>query len=150
MSNNRDAVISAALNKLNEKKNNLDFFNPDEKYSFKTNCRYGDSNIKTLRLADLLNIRMELEIWKGGEAMIEKTYPFLKTVYKDYESLLKLFNYTGDEWISDVDYLIRKTAYKDATAFYDSGKSSLEAHFSEDKKSDLAVESLLKSLGIEE
>ena len=54
----RDNVIESGLKTIEAKINGL--VKPIENYSFKTNCRYGDINIKTQSINSLMKILSDI------------------------------------------------------------------------------------------
>ena len=55
---NRDFLIEGGLSTIQKKIESLT--KPEENYKFKTNCRYGELNIKALTIPSLISILMDI------------------------------------------------------------------------------------------
>lgn len=143
---NKDKIISKALEQIEEKKKSLDNLKPVENYSFKTNCRFNDLNIKTLSIAQLVNCLMEIYSKETYINNIINDCPFLKT--EDYKDIFKLYNFELNEWKEDIIYLIKKINYNNAIKKLENGSKQLESFYSKDKQDEIAINNLLSILNL--
>ena len=99
---NKDLIISKAIEQLEEKKKHLVGFKPIENYSFKTNCRFNEKNIKTLNISELVMCLIEVFNYDKSIKHIKNELPILQG--EDYTQTFKMYNHTVEEWESDIKY----------------------------------------------
>ena len=143
---NKDNIISKAIEQLEERKKNIIGLKPVENYVFKTNCRFNEKNIKTLNISELVMCLTEL-------FNFEKTIKIIKTEIAllqddEYSSIFKIYNHTVDEWLSDIKFLISKIHYNNELKKIEKGSKQLESYYSKDKQDEIAINSLLSNLGL--
>ena len=143
---NKDNIISKAIEQLEERKKKIIGLKPVENYVFKTNCRFNEKNIKTLNISELVMCLTEL-------FNFEKTIKIIKTEIvllqdDEYSSIFKIYNHTVDEWLSDIKFLISKIHYNNELKKIEKGSKQLESYYSKDKQDEIAINSLLSNLGL--
>lgn len=143
---NKDNIISKAIEQLEERKNKLIELKPVENYVFKTNCRFNEKNIKTLNISELVMCLTEV-------FNFEKTIKIIKTEIAllqddEYSNIFKIYNHTIDEWLSDIKFLISKIHYNNELKKIEKGSKQLESYYSKDKQDEIAINSLLSNLGL--
>lgn len=143
---NKDLIISKAIEQLEEKKKNLVGFKPIENYSFKTNCRFNEKNIKTLNISELVMCLIEVFNYDKSIKHIKNELPILQG--EDYTQTFKMYNHTVEEWESDIKYLISKIHYINEMKKIEKGSKQLEGFYSKDKQDEIAINGLLKELGL--
>lgn len=143
---NKDLIISKAIEQLEEKKKNLVGFKPIENYSFKTNCRFNEKNIKTLNISELVMCLIEVFNYDKSIKHIKNELPILQG--EDYTQTFKMYNHTVEEWESDIKYLISKIHYINEVKKIEKGSKQLEGFYSKDKQDEIAINGLLKELGL--
>lgn len=143
---NKDLIISKAIEQLEEKKKHLVGFKPIENYSFKTNCRFNEKNIKTLNISELVMCLIEVFNYDKSIKHIKNELPILQG--EDYTQTFKMYNHTVEEWESDIKYLISKIHYINEVKKIEKGSKQLEGFYSKDKQDEIAINGLLKELGL--
>lgn len=143
---NKDIVISKAIEQLEEKKKQLVGFKPVENYSFKTNCRFNEKNIKTLNISELVMCLIEVFNYDKAIKQIKSELKILQG--EDYSQSFKLYNHTTDDWTSDIKYLISKIHYNNELKKIEKGSKQLETFYSKDKQDEIAINALLSDLGL--
>ena len=143
---NKDIVISKALEQIEEKKKSLDNLKPVENYSFKTNCRFNELNIKTLSIPQLVKCLMEVYNKETSMNSVINDCSFLNL--DDYKDAFKLYNFEICEWKEDIIYLIKKLNYNNAIKKLENGGKQLETFYSKDKQDEIAINNLLSSLNL--
>ena len=143
---NKDLIISKAIEQLEEKKKNLVGFKPIENQSFKTNCRFNEKNIKTLNISELVMCLIEVFNYDKSIKHIKNELPILQG--EDYTQTFKMYNHTVEEWESDIKYLISKIHYINEVKKIEKGSKQLEGFYSKDKQDEIAINGLLKELGL--
>lgn len=143
---NKDNIISKAIEQLEERKKKLIKLKPVENYVFKTNCRFNEKNIKTLNISELVMCLIEV-------FNFEKTIKIIKTEIAllqddEYSNIFKIYNHTVDEWLSDIKFLISKIHYNNELKKIEKGSKQLESYYSKDKQDEIAINSLLSNLGL--
>ncbi len=143
---NKDNIISKAIEQLEERKNKLIELKPVENYVFKTNCRFNEKNIKTLNISELVmcltevfNFEKTIKIIKGEIVLLQDD---------EYSNIFKIYNHTVDEWLSDIKFLISKIHYNNELKKIEKGSKQLESYYSKDKQDEIAINSLLSNLGL--
>ena len=139
---NKDAIISKAIEQIEIKKKELDSLKPQDGYQFKTNCRFGELNIKAIQLTHLLNCLNEVFTYKHSMDEIVKEYPFLTN------EEFKIYNFNVNEWKDDIIHQIKKIKYTDALKKLEHGSKQLESFYSKDKQDEIAINNLFTELGI--
>ena len=143
---NKDIVISKAIEQLEEKKKQLVGFKPIENYSFKTNCRFNEKNIKTLNISELVMCLIEVFNYDKAIKKIKSELNILQE--EDYSQSFKLYNHTTDDWTSDIKYLIAKIHYNNKLKKIEKGSKQIETFYSKDKQDEIAINALLSDLGL--
>ena len=123
---NKDLVISNTLKQIEEKKKSFDSFKPDAFYKFKTNCRFGDKNVKAMNLCGLLKCYVEAKQFKDTLESVLNAFGFISLVYKNEKIYVDLYGFSAEDWMTDLEYLIKKEVYKDATANLENSAYQLE------------------------
>lgn len=136
---NNDLMIDGGLGKIDAKLKELEANKP-QAYSFKTNCRYNDTNIKTLSIDGLTAIVRSIGLAMAGYEYSEKIFAENNITVND--NVKKNLNDTLD----DVLYLIKKLSWNQKKKELEDKKVKLEAFYSEDKKNQMSVEALLADL----
>lgn len=141
---NRDTIISTGLEAIENKIKEL--VKPEENYKFKTNCKYNDENIKTLNRKRLLELFTGLLTWKDTVEKVLEKYPErfntddMKLVTED------VYGFPVSSWESDFLYLLDKIKYNEAKKDLEAKANALRNFYSEDKKTDMAINDILASL----
>lgn len=138
---NRDFLIEGGLSTIEKKLAELK--KPDENYKFKTNCKYGELNIKTLSIPSLIAILVEIDMQKTALTRVFDNNPSLDPSYK---TLFRYHSFTIEEWESDVMYLIGKQEYNTKLRDLQYKADRLKKYYSDDKQADIAVKDILDTL----
>lgn len=138
---NRDFLIENGLSTIQKKIESLT--KPEESYKFKTNCRYGELNIKALTIPSLISILMDIDMQKTALARVFDNNPSLDPSYK---TLFRYHNFTIEEWESDILYLIKKQGYYTKLRDLQDKAEKLKKYYSDDRQADIAVQDILDSL----
>ena len=138
---NRDFLIEDGLSTIQKKIESLT--KPEENYKFKTNCRYGELNIKALTIPSLIAILMDIDMQKTALARVFDNNPSLDPSYK---TLFRYHNFTIEEWESDILYLIKKQGYYTKLRDLQDKAEKLKKYYSDDRQADIAVQDILDSL----
>ena len=138
---NRDFLIEGGLSAIEKKIENL--IKPEENYKFKTNCRYDDVNIKTLQIPALIAVLVDVDMQKEALTRVFDNNP---TLDKAYKSEFKCYNFTIEEWESDILYLIKKQEYNTKLKDLQDKAEKLKKYYSDDRQADMAVNDILDSL----
>ena len=141
---NRDVIISTGLEAIENKIKEL--VKPEENYKFKTNCKYNNENIKTLNRKRLLELFAGLLTWKNTVETVLEKYPE-KFNSDDMEFLTEdVYGFSISSWESDFSYLLDKIKYNEAKKDLEAKANALRNFYSEDKKTDMAINEILASL----
>ena len=138
---NRDFLIEDGLSTIQKKIESLT--KPEENYKFKTNCRYGELNIKALTIPSLISILMDIDMQKTALSRVFDNNPSLDPSYK---TLFRYHNFTIEEWESDILYLIKKQGYYTKLRDLQDKAEKLKKYYSDDRQADIAVQDILDSL----
>lgn len=138
---NRDFLIEGGLSTIQKKIESLT--KPEENYKFKTNCRYGELNIKALTIPSLIAILMDIDMQKTALTRVFDNNPSLDPSYK---TLFRYHNFTIEEWESDILYLIKKQGYYTKLRDLQDKAEKLKKYYSDDRQADIAVQDILDSL----
>lgn len=138
---NRDFLIENGLSTIQKKIESLT--KPEENYKFKTNCRYGELNIKALTIPSLIAILMDIDMQKTALTRVFDNNPSLDPSYK---TLFRYHNFTIEEWESDILYLIKKQGYYTKLRDLQDKAEKLKKYYSDDRQADIAVQDILDSL----
>ena len=138
---NRDFLIEGGLSTIQKKIESLT--KPEENYKFKTNCRYGELNIKALTIPSLISILMDIDMQKTALTRVFDNNPSLDPSYK---TLFRYHNFTIEEWESDILYLIKKQGYYTKLRELQDKAEKLKKYYSDDRQADIAVQDILDSL----
>lgn len=138
---NRDFLIEDGLSTIQKKIESLT--KPEENYKFKTNCRYGELNIKALTIPSLIAILMDIDMQKTALTRVFDNNPSLDPSYK---ILFRYHNFTIEEWESDILYLIKKQGYYTKLRDLQDKAEKLKKYYSDDRQADIAVQNILDSL----
>lgn len=137
----RDNLIESGLKAIEKKIENL--VKPTENYKFKTNCKYGDINIKTQSINSLMTILSDIYMRKYA---IKSIFEDLESLDKKYKANYKLYDFTLNEWVEDISYLIGKLDYNEKLKELQFKANKLKNYYSDDKQADLAVQDILSTL----
>ena len=138
---NRDFLIEGGLSAIEKKIEGL--VKPIENYKFKTNCKYGDLNIKVLPILSLIAVLMDVDMHKSALTRVFDNHP---TLDKSYKSEFRRYNYTIEEWESDILYLIGKQEYNTKLRDLQDKAEKLKKYYSDDRQADIAVQDILNSI----
>lgn len=138
---NRDFLIEGGLSAIEKKIEGL--VKPIENYKFKTNCKYGDLNIKALPILSLIAVLMDVDMHKAALTRVFDNNP---TLDKSYKSEFRRYNYTIEEWESDILYLIGKQEYNTKLRDLQDKAEKLKKYYSDDRQADIAVQDILNSI----
>ena len=138
---NRDFLIEDGLSTIQKKIESLT--KPEENYKFKTDCRYGELNIKALTIPSLIAILMDIDMQKTALTRVFDNNPSLDPSYK---TLFRYHNFTIEEWESDILYLIKKQGYYTKLRDLQDKAEKLKKYYSDDRQADIAVQDILDSL----
>lgn len=138
---NRDFLIEGGLSTIQKKIESLT--KPEENYKFKTNCRYGELNIKALTIPSLIAILIDIDMQKTALTRVFDNNPSLDPSYK---TLFRRHNFTIEEWESDILYLIKKQGYYTKLRDLQDKAEKLKKYYSDDRQADIAVQDILDSL----
>lgn len=138
---NNDKLIDGGLAKIEARLKELEDIKPGD-YSFKTNCRYGETNLKALDLAGLQTVAAkvinDIELQKKvGEYYNEFTVPQYFNAKVEEE-----LQYT----LCDIMALVAKRGWEAEKRKLETTKAQLENFYSEDKRNLKTIESLLANL----
>ena len=142
----RDLVISNALEAIEKMKKEL-INVPEENYKFKTNCRFGDKNIKTLSLKDLIECLRLVDAYRYG---LHRVYVTDSITFKNEleNNEYDMHGFSCGDWQCDIMYLIKKIKYNEQLRNLEEKSKALEGYYSKEKQDDIAVQNLLNSLGL--
>lgn len=140
----RDVIISRGLEAFEKKMNNLK--KPEENYKFKTNCKFNDKNIKTLNRKELTELIIRLFVWKDTIEMINEAHPDRFNSDDMNIMLTDIHGFSFSDWEDDMFYLLDKIKYNEAKKDIDAKANALRNLYSEDKKTDMAINEILASL----
>lgn len=138
---NRDFLIEGGLSAIEKKIEGL--VKPIENYKFKTNCKYGDLNIKVLPILSLIAVLMDVDMHKSALTRVFDNNP---TLDKSHKSEFRRYNYTIEEWESDILYLIGKQEYNTKLRDLQDKAEKLKKYYSDDRQADIAVQDILNSI----
>lgn len=138
---NRDFLIEGGLSAIEKKIEGL--VKPIENYKFKTNCKYGDLNIKALPILSLIAVLMDVDMHKSALTRVFDNHP---TLDKSYKSEFRRYNFTIEEWESDILYLIGKQEYNTKLRDLQDKAEKLKKYYSDDRQADIAVQDILNSI----
>lgn len=138
---NRDFLIEGGLSAIEKKIEGL--VKPIENYKFKTNCKYGDLNIKTLPIPSLIAVLMDVNMHESALTRVFDIYP---TLDKSYKFEFRRYNFTLEEWESDILYLIGKQEYNTKLRDLQDKAEKLKKYYSDDRQADIAVQDILNSI----
>lgn len=138
---NRDFLIEGGLSTIEKKIESL--VKPVENYKFKTNCKYGDLNIKALPILSLITVLMDVDMHKSALTRVFDNHP---TLDKSYKSEFRRYNFTIEEWESDILYLIGKQEYNTKLRDLQDKAEKLKKYYSDDRQADIAVQDILNSI----
>lgn len=138
---NRDFLIEGGLSTIQKKIESLT--KPEENYKFKTNCRYGELNIKALTIPSLIAILIDIDMQKTALTRVFDNNPSLDPSYK---ALFRYHNFTIEDWESDILYLIKKQGYYTKLRDLQDKAEKLKKYYSDDRQADIAVQDILDSL----
>lgn len=138
---NRDFLIEGGLSTIEKKIESL--VKPVENYKFKTNCRYGELNIKTLPIPSLIALLLDIDTQKTALTRVFDNNPSLDPSYK---ALFRCHSYTIEEWESDIMYLIGKQEYNTKLRDLQYKAERLKKFYSDDRQADIAVKDILDTL----
>lgn len=141
---NRDTIISTGLEAIENKIKNLR--KPEENYKFKTNCKFNDKNIKTLNRKELTELIVKLFVWKDTAEAIYKAHPERFTSDDMKTIITDIHGFSFSDWESDMFYLLDKIKYNEAKKDLEAKANALRNFYSEDKKTDIAINEILASL----
>lgn len=148
----KDLVISNALESIEEKKKTFENFKPEENYRYKTNCRFGEKgnevNIKTLSVDDLLKCYTEAKMFADTLQNIKESFAYVSLVYKDNYFNVRLYGYTPEDWMSDIEQQIKKECYTFAVDNLEIAALKLKKFYSKGKQDEIAINEILSNLGI--
>lgn len=141
----RDELISNGLETIKEKISKMG--KPDPNYRFKTNCRFGEKNIKTLGTQQLVECVETVKLKEYASLLVEEELkkhqdPLLEGLELNNE----LYGFPTKDWLEDIIYLLKKSRYIDQTKELEKKARDLEAYYSKDKQDDIAVNAILSSL----
>lgn len=140
----RDVIISKGLDAIEKKLKDLK--KPEENYKFKTNCKYNEENIKTLNRKRLLELFAGLLTWKNTVETVLEKYPE-KFNSDDMNFLTEdVYGFSISSWESDFSYLLDKIKHNEAKKDLEAKADALRNFYSEDKKTDMAINEILASL----
>lgn len=142
----KDLVISNALEAIEKKKKEL-INVPEENYKFKTNCRFGDKNIKTLSIKDLIECLRLVDAYRDSlhRVYLSDSLTF-KTELENNE--YDMHGFSCGDWQSDIMYLIKKNKYNEQVKNLEEKSKALESFYSKDKQDEIAINEIIKTLNI--
>lgn len=135
----RDVIISTGLEAIEKKLNELK--KPEENYKFKTNCKFDNENIKTMTYEKLLETLAKINIYKGA---LDAVFERFQDKFDKFEPEMYGFSYSA--WESDIIFLAEKIKYNEAKKDLEAKANALRNFYSEDKKTDMAINEILASL----
>lgn len=140
----RDVIISRGLDAIEKKLKDLK--KPEENYKFKTNCKFKDKNIKTLNRKDLTDLIVRLFVWRDTVKMIGEAHPERFNSDDMKIMLTDVDGFSFSDWEDDMFYLLDKIKYNEAKKDLEAKANALRNFYSEDKKTDMAINEILASL----
>lgn len=135
----RDVIISTGLEAIEKKLNELK--KPEENYKFKTNCKFDNENIKTMTYEKLLETLAKINIYKEA---LDAVFERFQDKFDKFEPEMYGFSYSA--WESDIIFLAEKIKYNEAKKDLEAKANALRNFYSEDKKTDMAINEILASL----
>jgi hypothetical protein len=138
---NRDYLIEGGLSTIEKKIEGL--VKPIENYKFKTNCKYDELNLKTLSIPSLIAVLTDVDMHKSG---LTRVFDNNATLDKSYKSEFRRYNFTIEEWESDILYLIGKQEYNTKLRDLQYKAERLKKYYSDDRQADIAVQDILDSI----
>lgn len=135
----RDVIISTGLEAIEKKLNELK--KPEENYKFKTNCKFDNENIKTMTYEKLLETLAKINIYKEA---LDAVFERFQDKFDKFEPEMYGFSYGA--WESDIIFLAEKIKYNEAKKDLEAKANALRNFYSEDKKTDMAINEILASL----
>ena len=138
---NRNFLIEGGLSTIQKKIESLT--KPEENYKFKTNCRYGELNIKALTIPSLIAILIDIDMQKTALTRVFDNNPSLDPSYK---TLFRYHNFTIEEWESDILKNIKKQGYYTKLRDLQDKAEKLKKYYSDDRQADIAVQDILDNL----
>ena len=138
---NRDFLIEGGLSAIEKKLAELK--KPDENYKFKTNCKFGELNIKVLPLRHLIGCLADLYT---KEKALDAAYEALSSVLDKEDIKHEIYGFNMKDWDSDIRYLIEKVKYNDKKNELQKKADALKKYYSDDRQADLAVQDILNTL----
>ena len=135
----RDVIISTGLEAIEKKLNELK--KPEENYKFKTNCKFDNENIKTMTYEKLLETLAKINIYKEA---LDAVFERFQDKFDKFEPEMCGFSYSA--WESDIIFLAEKIKYNAAKKDLETKANALRNFYSEDKKTDMAINDILASL----
>ena len=100
-------------------------------------------NIKTLQIPALIAVLVDVDMQKEALTRVFDNNP---TLDKAYKSEFKCYNFTIEEWESDVMYLIKKQEYNTKLKDLQDKAEKLKKYYSDDRQADIAVQDILNSI----
>ena len=137
----RDNFIENGLSTIEKKLAELK--KPDENYKFKTNCKFGELNIKVLPLRHLIGCLADLYMHK--EALV-KAYETISYALDKEDIKYEIYGFNMNDWESDICYLVEKVKYNDKKNELQKKADALKKYYSDDRQADLAVQDILNTL----
>lgn len=135
----RDVIISTGLEAIENKIKNLK--KPDENYKFKTNCKFDNENIKTMTYDKLLETLAKINIYREA---LDAVFERFQDKFDKFEPEMYGFSYNA--WESDIIFLAEKIKYNVTKKDLEAKANALRNFYSEDKKTDMAINEILASL----
>lgn len=136
---NRDVIISTGLETIENKIKNLK--KPDDNYKFKTNCRFDNENIKTMTYDKLIETLAKITIYKDA---LDSVFERFQDKLDKFEPEIYGFSYSA--WENDIIFLAEKIKYNVDKKDLEAKANTLRTFYSEDKKTDMAINDILESL----
>lgn len=137
----RDNLIENGLSTIELKLASL--VKPVENYKFKTNCKFGDLNIKTLGLRHLIGCLADLYMRKEA---LTKAYETISYALDKEDVKYEIYGFEMKDWEDDICHLIGKVKYNDKKNELQRKADALKKYYSDDRQADLAVKDILNSL----
>lgn len=151
----KDLVISDATNKINKELERLEKELKPSSYTPKTNCRFSYND--KLLTGEGVNIRVI-----NDNCELVKILSFIKRKQEDYVNTqtiltqtvpgineLPSFTWNGftmSDWFDDIVFFIKKILYNQKVKDLNEYKKTLEPLYSQDKKDQITIESILSKL----
>lgn len=149
----KDLIISNATEKIENELERLEKELKPTDYIPKTNCRFSFNE----KSNDSINIRTINDV-----SELVKIMAFIKRKYDDYNNIKMVLNITVPgikelpdftwngfsnlDWFDDITFFIRKIAYNKKVKELNDYKKTLEPLYSQDKKDQIIIESILSKL----